>query len=86
MLSRRVSLSLLGVGLLTPPSEWTVGLLCQLWHSQETGHSGEFQSTGKKLVPPVTSGLLAQESRRYRTPSLAYDPAPLIDTYRTTAS
>src|SRR5262249_7004815 len=30
---------LFGVGLLTPPTAPTVGLLCGLWHGQEPGHS-----------------------------------------------
>src|SRR5258707_7717789 len=41
-------------------------LLWFLFVYMETSHSCKCQSTSKKLVPPVTSGLLAQESRRDR--------------------
>ena len=30
---------LFGVGLPTPPKAPTAGLLCGVWHGQETGHS-----------------------------------------------
>jgi hypothetical protein len=36
---------LFGVGLPTPPKAPTVGLLCGLWHGQETGHSVEIEQS-----------------------------------------